>query len=85
MRLLAENSGYVVSVPLIYQNVALGVLNLFCNKHVPLNDEKMRLFQTVASAAAVAIANAQLYEKSLANNLSPARGTASSQQMRLAS
>ncbi|MDH7482505.1 MAG: GAF domain-containing protein [Armatimonadota bacterium] len=84
-RVLAASSGYAVSVPLVYQDVALGVLNLFFNKHVPLNDEKMRLFQTVASAAAVAIANAQLYEKSLAADLSSAFNPASSPKIRFAS
>jgi hypothetical protein len=64
-RLLSEHDGYSVSVPLIYHDVALGVIDLFFDKHVPLNDERVKLFQTLASAAAAAIANAQLYERSL--------------------
>lgn len=62
-RLLAKCNGYAVSVPLLCQDIALGVLNLFFDRHVPLNDERIRLFETLASAAAVAIVNAQLYER----------------------
>ena len=65
-RLLAMQNGYAVSVPLIYHDVALGVLNLFFDKHIPMNGERLRLFETLASSAAVAIANAQLYDKTLA-------------------
>ena len=65
-RLLAMHNGYSVSVPLVYQDVALGVLNLFFDKHIPVNGERIRLFETLASSAAVAIANAQLYDKTLA-------------------
>lgn len=64
-RLLAQSDGYAISVPLVYQDVALGILDLFFDKHVPLNDERIRLFETLASAAAVAIANAQLYDTTL--------------------
>jgi transcriptional regulator with GAF, ATPase, and Fis domain len=64
-RLLANHDGYSVSVPLLHHDVVLGVLNMFFEEHVPLNDERIKLFQTLASAAAVAIANAQLYERSL--------------------
>lgn len=62
-RQLAKHDGYAVSVPLIYQELPLGIMNLFFDKHIPLNDERIRLYQTLASSAAVAIANAQLYEK----------------------
>jgi hypothetical protein len=64
-RILAQYDGYTVSIPLIYHGLALGVLNLFFENHVPLNDERVKLFETLASAASVAIVNAQLYEKSL--------------------
>ena len=64
-RTLARYDGYAVSVPLVYQDVPLGVMNLFFEKHVRLNDERIRLFQTLASAASVAVANAQLYDRSL--------------------
>lgn len=64
-RLLAKYDGYSVSIPLIYHEVPLGVLNLFFEKHIPLNDERIRLFRTLAASASVAIANAQLYDKSL--------------------
>lgn|GEM_PF-2500019 len=68
-RVLAFSEGYAVSVPLVYQSVPIGVLNLFFDAHVPLNDEKIKLFYTIASAAAIAVANAQLYEKSLVNEV----------------
>jgi len=64
-RLLAQYDGYAVSVPLVYQEIPLGVLNLFFDRHVPLNDERIRLFQTLASSATAAIVNAQLYDKSV--------------------
>jgi len=62
-RLLAQCDGYTVSVPLAYQEIPLGVMNLFFDRHVPLNDERIRLFQTLASSATAAIVNAQLYSK----------------------
>ncbi len=64
-RMLARHDGYAVSVPLVYHDLALGVLNLFFEKHVPLNDEKVKLFQTLASSASVSIVNAQLYDRTL--------------------
>lgn len=64
-KVLARHDGYAVSVPLIYHDLALGVLNLFFEKHVSLNDERIKLFQTLASSAAVAIVNAQLYDRTL--------------------
>lgn len=64
-KVLARHNGYAISVPLIYHDLALGVLNLFFEKHVPLNDERIRLFQTLASSASVAIVNAQLYDRTL--------------------
>jgi hypothetical protein len=64
-KLLARSNGYAVSVPLVYQDVALGALNLFFDAHIPINAERMRLFETLASSAAVAIANAQLYDRAL--------------------
>ena len=64
-RLLAQHNGYAVSVPLVYQDVALGVLNMFFDLHIPINGERIRLFETLASGAAVAIANAQLYDRTL--------------------
>jgi len=62
-RLLAQCDGYTVSVPLAYQEIPLGVMNLFFDRHIPLNDERIRLFQTLASSATAAIVNAQLYSK----------------------
>lgn len=64
-RLLARSNGYTVSVPLVYHDVALGIINLFFDAHVPINAERMRLFETLAASAAVSIANAQLYERTL--------------------
>lgn len=64
-KVLARHEGYAVSVPLVYHDLALGVLNLFFEKHVSLNDERIKLFQTLASSAAVAIVNAQLYDRTL--------------------
>ena len=83
-KVLAQCDGYAVSAPLVYQDVALGVLNLFFDSHVPLNDERIRLFETLASAAAVSIANAQLYDRALESHPSDA-DTANLFRLRLAS
>jgi transcriptional regulator with GAF, ATPase, and Fis domain len=64
-KVLARHDGYAVSVPLVYHDLALGVLSLFFEKHVALNDEKIKLFQTLASSASVAIVNAQLYDRTM--------------------
>lgn len=64
-RLLARYDGYAVSVPLVYQDISLGVMNLFFEKHIALNDERIRLFQTLASSATTAIINAQLYDRTV--------------------
>jgi GAF domain-containing protein len=64
-RLLAECDGYSVSVPLICHDTAIGVLNLFFEKHERLDEERMKLFQALAACAAAAIFNAQLYERTL--------------------
>lgn len=64
-KLLSKYDGYTVSVPLIYHEIALGVMNLFFDKHIPMNAEKIKLFETLAAAAAVSIANAQMYDRSL--------------------
>ncbi len=81
---LANCNGYAVSVPLVYQGVALGVLNLFFDSHVPVNAERMRLFEMLATAAAVAIANAQLYDHALEAHPSES-DTANLFRLRLAS
>jgi GAF domain-containing protein len=83
-KVLAQCDGYAVSAPLVYQDVALGVLNLFFDAHVPLNDERIRLFETLASAAAVSVANAQLYDRALESHPSDA-DTANLFRLRLAS
>ncbi|MCX6374995.1 MAG: GAF domain-containing protein [Armatimonadetes bacterium] len=83
-KVLAQCDGYAVSAPLVYQDVALGVLTLFFDAHVPLNDERIRLFETLASAAAVSVANAQLYDRALESHPSDA-DTANLFRLRLAS
>lgn len=67
-KLLSQSNGYAVSTPLVYQDVVLGVMNLFFDAHIPINDERVRLFETLAQAAAVSIANAQLYDRALEAN-----------------
>jgi len=61
-RLLAKYDGYTVSVPLIFHDKILGVLNMFFDRDIPSTEERTRLFQTLAASASVAIANAQLYD-----------------------
>jgi uncharacterized membrane protein YidH (DUF202 family) len=60
-RILAGHDGYTVSIPLIHHDTAIGVMNLFFDAGIPLNEERLRLFQTIASSGSVAIMNAQLY------------------------
>jgi hypothetical protein len=64
-KILARYDGTAISVPLVYHGVPLGVLNLFFEKNIVINEEKIKLFQTLGSSAAVAIANAQMYDRSI--------------------
>ena len=66
--ILSEHDGYAVSVPLIYHEMVLGVMNIFFDKNIRLNAERIRLFQTLASSASVSIANAQIYDGTLRQN-----------------
>jgi hypothetical protein len=59
---VAARDGYVVSVPLIEGNRAIGVVNLYFDSTRPHNDTLIRLLQTVAASAAPAVKNAYLAE-----------------------
>jgi diguanylate cyclase (GGDEF)-like protein len=55
--------GSMVSAPLISKRQLLGVLNLHKYEFAAFSDSEIKLIQTVVSQAAIAIENAQLYEK----------------------
>jgi len=59
----AYTSGSMVSAPLIFKERLAGVLNLHKERTHSFTDTEIRLIQAVANQAAVAIENAQLYEK----------------------
>jgi GAF domain-containing protein len=84
-RLLSEHDGYSISVPLVYNDTGLGVLNLFFGRHVQLNDERLRLLQTMAATGATAIANALLYEGKMRSQAQEANDQAYTEGLRLAS
>ncbi len=63
--LLAKDEGLVslLSVPLIFSDRAIGVLNVYTgNAHV-FPDEEVRILSTLANLSAVAIEKARLYER----------------------
>jgi len=55
--------GAMVSVPMIFKDRLEGVLNLHKENIYSFTDTEIRLIQAVANQAAIAIENAQLYEK----------------------
>ncbi len=60
--------GSMVSTPMVVKNRLCGVLNLHKQKVDGFSEKKCRVIQAIANQAAVAIENAQLYER--ARNLS---------------
>lgn len=53
----------MLCTPIIYEDKILGTLNLYTDQHHRFNNDEKTAFQTIASLAAVAIQNAQLYER----------------------
>lgn len=58
--------GSLVAAPLVSKKRLLGVLNLHKYNVVGFSDNEIKLIQTIVSQAAIAIENAQLYEKTKA-------------------
>lgn len=61
---LARREGLVslLSVPMIYQERVIGVLNAYTGKEHLFSSEEVELLATLASQSAIAIENARLYE-----------------------
>ena len=55
--------GSMVAVPLVVKNRLAGVLNLHKENPADFSDAELKLVQAIANQAAIAIENAQLYEK----------------------
>ena len=63
--LLAQDEGLVslLSVPLIFSDKAIGVLNVYTERPHVFPDEEVRILATLANLSAVAIEKARLYER----------------------
>lgn len=59
----AECTGSLASVPILYQDQLLGVLTVTRAVHEPLTDLHLKLLSAIADNAALAIRNAQLFER----------------------
>ncbi len=55
----------LLSVPLVVRNRAIGLINIYKSRKYRFSDEEKRLLKTFADLCAIAIENAQLYEKML--------------------
>ena len=62
-----ENLRSLLSVPLMDRDKAFGVLSIYSEKPHSFHKKQARLLSMFGSQAAIAIANARLYEKSRAN------------------
>lgn len=58
-----EKLASMISCPILYENEAIGVLNIYTNYQHRFNNTEKRVFQTLASLGASAIRNAQLYAR----------------------
>jgi len=61
-RLIAVHDGCAVSVPLLDQGDALGIVNFYFTDSVLLTRQRLRLLATIAGATTPAIKNALLME-----------------------
>ncbi len=58
-----ENLASLLSCPIQFENVAIGVLNIYTDYPHRFNDTEKRIFETLASLGATAIRNAELYQR----------------------
>lgn len=68
-RIIAEEQGAAVSLPLVEQSESIGVLSLYFSDHRQITQHRIKLLSTIAAAAAPAIENARKRE-SLRNQTS---------------
>ncbi len=59
----AEREGSLAAVPILYQQRLLGVLTVTRPEHDPITDVHLKLLCAIADNAALAIRNAQLFER----------------------
>jgi diguanylate cyclase (GGDEF)-like protein len=59
----AERSGSLAAVPIVYQDVLLGVMTVTRPEQEPVTDLALNLLCAIADNAALAIRNAQLFER----------------------
>ncbi|HZZ86568.1 MAG TPA: GAF domain-containing protein [Anaeromyxobacteraceae bacterium] len=62
---VADSQGTLVAIPMLYKGECVGVLDLFRPAVDAFSEEELRLLQSVASQAAMAIANARMHAKAL--------------------
>ena len=74
--------GAVLAVPLLHQGTCVGVLDFFRPTPDGFSAEEIELLQAVASQAAMAIANARLYQRTLALSRADPRGVAGDRRVR---
>ena len=59
----AERTGSLAALPILYQDTLLGVLTVTRPEHEPITEVHLRLLRAIADHAALAITNAQLFER----------------------
>lgn len=59
----AERTGSLAALPILYQETLLGVLTVTRPEHEPLTEVHLRLLRAITDHAALAITNAQLFER----------------------
>ncbi|MDB4977214.1 MAG: hypothetical protein JWN48_5555 [Myxococcaceae bacterium] len=59
----AERSGSLAALPILYQDTLLGVLTVTRPESEPITDVHLRLLRAITDHAALAITNAQLFER----------------------
>jgi diguanylate cyclase (GGDEF)-like protein len=74
---LPDGPGSLLALPLVHQDVCVGVLDLYRPATGAFDDEDVRFLELAALQAAMAVANARLHERAVALSLSdPLSGTA---------
>lgn len=63
----SENLSSLLSTPITFENVVVGVLNAYTDKPHRFNNDERKIFATLASMGAVAIQNSRLYSRVFAS------------------
>jgi len=62
---LEEGIRSILSIPMRFQKEVVGVLRLYTNRPVQYNEEDLRFMEAIAEQTAIAIVNAEHFEKSI--------------------